>query len=154
MIELPDDFRDVLIELADAGAEFVVVGGYAVALHGHPRATKDIDIFIRADSANADRVYRALAAFGAPLATLQVTTSDFASEGNVLQLGVPPLRIDVITQASGITFDEALTDAVFFELSGRHIPVVGLAALLRNKHATGRLQDRADAEALSGPRDE
>jgi hypothetical protein len=78
VIDLPHDFRDVLLELADAGVEFVVVGGYAVAVHGHPRATKDLDIFVRADAANADRVYRALVAFGAPLPALQVTASDFA----------------------------------------------------------------------------
>jgi hypothetical protein len=67
LIELPDDFRDLLLELADAGAEFVLVGGHAVAFHGHPRATKDMDILIRADKSNAERVYVALAAFGAPL---------------------------------------------------------------------------------------
>lgn len=106
MIDLPDDFRDVLIKLADA-------------------------------------------AFGAPLAALQVAESDFASEGTVLQLGVPPLRIDVITRASGITFDQAKSDAVYLDVAGRRIPVIGLATLLQNKRATGRLQDRADAEALA-----
>lgn len=149
VIDLPDDFRDILIELADAGVEFVVVGGYAVAVHGHSRATKDIDIFVRADPANADRVYRALAAFGAPLPAFHVTASDFAEEGNVLQLGVPPLRIDVITRASGITFDEASVDAVYLDVAGRRVPVIGLAALLQNKRSTGRLQDLADVEALA-----
>src|SRR5689334_9461541 len=72
VIDLPEDFRDLLIELSDAGAAFVIVGGYAVAFHGHPRATKDLDVLIKADAENAGRVYRALAAFGAPLAAFEV----------------------------------------------------------------------------------
>lgn len=148
VIDLPDDFRDILCELTDAGVEFVVVGGYAVAAHGHVRATKDIDIFVRANAANADRVYRALAAFGAPLPALDVTAADFATEGSVLQIGVPPFRIDIITRATGVTFEEAQADALFLEIEGRRVPVIGLPALLRNKRATGRLQDMADVEAL------
>lgn len=93
MIELPDDFRDLLIELADAGAEFVVVGGHAVAFHGHPRATKDLDVLVRATNNNAAKVYRALAAFGAPLSSFEIAESDFATYDGVLQIGLPPRRI-------------------------------------------------------------
>jgi predicted nucleotidyltransferase len=148
MIELPDDFRDLLREFADAGVEFVVVGGHAVAFHGHPRATKDLDVLVRAEPSNAERVYRALAAFGAPLASFEVTAADFASYDGVLQIGLPPRRIDILNRADGISFDEAVASAGAFDLEGRRIPVIGLQALLTNKRAAGREQDLADVAAL------
>lgn len=148
MIELVDDFRDLLVELADASAKFVVVGGHAVAFHGHPRATKDLDVLVRADTENAERVYRALARFGAPLAAFEVQQGDFATYDGVLQIGLPPRRIDILNRADGITFDEAVEEGASFELDGRTIPVIGRAALLRNKRAAGRAQDLADLEAL------
>lgn len=149
MIELPDDFRDLLIELADAGAEFVVVGGHAVAFHGHVRATKDLDVLVRGSHANAQRVYLALARFGAPLAAFGVAEADFAGYVGVLQIGLPPRRIDILNRATGITFDEARADGAAFELEGRRVPVIGLEALLKNKRAANREQDRADVKALS-----
>jgi hypothetical protein len=148
VIDLPDDFRDLLIELHDAGADFVVLGGHAVAYHGHPRATKDLDVLIRANRENAARVYRALAAFGAPLESFEVTEADFATYDGVLQIGAPPRRIDLMNRADGITFDEAKAGDDFFQLEGRRIPVIGLAALLKNKRAAARAQDLADVEAL------
>lgn len=148
MIELPDDFRDMLAELHDAGAEFVVLGGHAVAFHGHPRATKDLDVLVRATPENAARVYRALASFGAPLSAFEVSEADFATYDGVLQIGLPPRRIDILNRADGITFDEAMEDGETFELAGRHIPVIGLGALLKNKRAAGREQDVADVKAL------
>jgi hypothetical protein len=111
MIELPEDFRDLLIELADAGAEFVVIGGHAVAFHGHPRATKDLDVLVRATPANAVRVFRALASFGAPLQAFDVDERDFSTYEGVLQIGVPPRRIDILNRADGISFDEATGSA-------------------------------------------
>ncbi len=149
MIDLPDDFRDVLIELVDAHADFVVIGGHAVAYHGHPRATKDIDVLIRATPDNARRVYDALAAFGAPLAAFQVSADDFATYDGVLQIGLPPRRIDVLNRAQGISFDEAIADGERLEVEGRTIPVIGLEALLTNKRAAGRPQDLADVAALT-----
>jgi hypothetical protein len=149
LIELPDDFHDLLLELADAGAEFVVVGGHAVAFHGHPRATKDMDILIRADKSNAERVYVALAAFGAPLETFEVKAADFAAYDGVLQIGLPPRRIDILNRADGITFEEAVAERACFTLDGRTIPVIGRAALLKNKRAAGRPQDIADVEAIA-----
>lgn len=148
MIDLPDDFRDLLIELVDAGAEFVVLGGHAVAFHGHPRATKDLDILVRPVPANAERVYSALAAFGAPLESFEVTADDFATYDGVLQIGLPPRRIDILNRAAGITFDEAILDGDTFEVEGRAVPVIGRSALLRNKRAAGRPQDLADVGAL------
>ena len=152
MIELCEDFRDLLIELCDADADFVVVGGYAVAFHGHPRATKDLDLLVRTDQRNAQKVYRALAAFGAPLDAFEVTESDFADYDGVLQIGLPPRRIDILNRATGITFDEAIAGGAGFDLEGRRIPVIGLRALLKNKRATHRKQDLADLETLSPQR--
>lgn len=148
MTELPEDFRDLLIELADAEADFVVLGGHAVAFHGHPRATKDLDVLIRAVAENAERVYQALTAFGAPLDAFEVKAADLATYDGVLQVGLPPRRIDILNRVNGITFDEAVAEGAHFILEGRRIPVIGLAALLANKRATGRAQDLADVEAI------
>lgn len=149
MIDLPEDFRDLLVELHDAGAEFAVVGGHAVAYHGHPRATKDLGVFVRADAANAQRVDQALAAFGAPLDTFEVSADDFTTYRGVLQIGLPPRRIDILNRADGITFEEAVREGTSFELEGRQIPVIGREALLENKRAAGREQDLADVKALT-----
>lgn len=148
MMELPEDFRDLLIELADAGAEFVLVGGHAVAFHGHPRATKDMDVLIRADASNAEKVYRALAAFGAPLQNFEVAAKDFATYDGMLQIGLPPRRVDIINRADGVSFDEAVAEGSALTVEGRRIPVIGRAALIKNKRAAGRAQDVADVEAL------
>lgn len=148
MIELPEDFRDLLVELHDAGAAFVVLGGHAVAFHGHPRATKDLDVLVRADPQNAKLVYLALARFGAPLQAFAVSDADFATYDGVLQIGLPPRRIDILNRADGITFDEAIAGGDAFELEGRRIPVIGRDALLRNKRAAGRAQDMADVVAI------
>jgi hypothetical protein len=148
MIELFDDFRDILVELHNAGARFVVLGGHAVAFHGHPRATKDLDVLVEANAENAKRVYTALAAFGAPLSAFEVGVEDFASYDGVLQLGVPPRRIDIINRADGITFAEAIAAGESFDIEGCKIPVIGRDALLKNKRAAGRPQDVADVKAL------
>lgn len=149
MTDLFDDFRDLLVELHDAKAEFVIVGGYAVTFHGHVRATKDLDVLVRPDTNNAARVVRALDRFGAPLAQLGVGQEDFETPGTVVQLGVPPIRIDLITEASGISFDEALDGHETLIVEGRRIPVIARAPLLKNKRASGRMQDLADVEALT-----
>jgi len=149
VIELAKDFQEILIELADAEADFVVIGGYAVAFHGHPRGTKDLDVLVRAVPANAERVYRALALFGAPLELLEVQEADFASYDGVLQIGLPPRRIDILNKATGITFDEAIEDDLSTQIEGRRIPIIGLDALTKNKLAAGRKQDLADVAALS-----
>ncbi len=149
MIALVDDFEDLLIALSEAQAEFVVVGGHAVAFHGHARATKDLDVLVRARPENAERVYRALADFGAPLAMFDVGVEDFAAYDGVLQIGLPPRRIDVLNRVAGVSFDEAVAEGAHFELRGHRIPVIGLRALLRNKRAAGRPQDLADVAALA-----
>lgn len=147
-MKLPDDFRDMLTCLLDAGVEFVIVGGYAVAHHGHVRATKDIDVFIRPSAANAARVMRAMATFGAPVAALGVKEADFSTEGKVIQLGVPPLRIDLLTALSGIDFETASRAPGTLDVDGRVVGVIGLEALLKNKRAAARAQDLADVAIL------
>lgn len=145
---LNDDFRDLLVLLVDAGVEFVVVGAYALAFHGAPRASGDIDVFVRPSAANARRVADALGRFGAPLASAGITHADFAQPGAVYQIGLPPRRIDVMTEISGVTFDEAWESRVIAEVEGRSVGFIGRDALLRNKEATGRLKDLADADRL------
>lgn len=148
MIELTQDFQDLLVELSLVAAEYVVVGGYAVAFHGHPRATKDIDIYVRPEAKNGQKVFEALVAFGAPLAAHKVSPADFAAPGQVFQMGLPPRRIDLITEVDGIDFDEAIAAGCSFEIEGKTVPVIGLAALIKNKRASGRPQDLADVAAL------
>jgi hypothetical protein len=148
VIELPEDFRDLLVALVDAGAEFAVVGGYAVAFHGYVRATKDLDVFVRPTRENARRVYAALASFGAPLQAFEVTEADFAAYDGVLQIGVAPIRIDIINRIRAVSFDDAVSSHDGFELDGRLIPVIGRDALIANKSAVGRDQDVADVAML------
>lgn len=138
----------MLVALHDAGAEFLLVGGHAVAFHGHPRSTKDMDILIRPEPDNARRVYRSLAEFGVPLADFHVDARDFMAEGRGIQVGLPPFRIDILTSIDGLTFEEAIDGHDVFELEGRKIPVIGRHALIRNKRASGRPQDLADVHAL------
>lgn len=145
---LHEDFRDLLVLFADAGVEFVIVGAYALAFHGAPRASGDIDLFIRADRANAERVFAALAAFGAPLESAGVTPTDFTQPGVVYQIGLPPRRIDVLTEISGVTFDEAWESRATAQIEGRVVGFIGRTALLTNKQAAGRPQDIADAARL------
>jgi hypothetical protein len=145
-IELHPDFSDMLRELSAAGADFLLVGGYAVGAWGHIRATKDLDIFVRPSSVNAPKVYAALARFGAPLHDLAV--ADLAEPGLVFQIGVPPRRIDVITAIEGVTFDEACVERRILDVGAVRVPLIGLAALLKNKRSVGRPEDQRDVREL------
>lgn len=147
-VKLPPDFRDLLVCLSDAGAEFMVIGGFAVAHHGHVRATKDIDVFVRPTAENAGKVMRALEVFGAPLAALDIDADDFATPGKVVQLGVPPLRIDLLTAATALDFDDASRTTGRLDVDGRLIPIIGFDDLIKNKRAAGRPQDLADVDSL------
>lgn len=145
---LHEDFRDLLILFADLNVDFVIVGAYALAFHGAPRASGDIDLFVRASPSNAERVFSALARFGAPLEAAGVRAADFAQRGAVCQIGLPPRRIDVLTEISGVTFEEAWTSSVTVEVEGRRVGIIGRATLLKNKQAAGRPQDIADVARL------
>ncbi|HEX9819339.1 MAG TPA: nucleotidyltransferase [Methylomirabilota bacterium] len=145
---LNEDFRDLLVLLADAGVEFVIVGAYALAFHGAPRASGDIDLFVRPSAVNAGRVFDALVRFGAPLHSAGVTAADFAQPGAVYQIGLPPRRIDLLTEISGVTFDEAWASRSTAEVDGRTVSFIGREALIKNKEASGRLKDAADVARL------
>lgn len=147
-LELPDDFRDLLVALADARAEFVLIGGWAMAVHGRPRATEDLDVLVRANPENSARVFNALTAFGAPVGPHGVDESTFDSEGPAYRLGVRPLRIEVLTKISGVSFDEAAAHPIHAEVDGRSVAVIGRAALQKNKRAAGRHKDLDDVEWL------
>ena len=140
------DFRDLFAALNDAGAEYLVVGGYALAYHASPRYTKDLDVWVRPTPENARRVHRALNAFGAPLGDLTVT--DLSTEGVVFQMGLPPNRIDVITAIDGVGFEEAWPDRIAGTYGDQAIAVIGRTHLLKNKLASGRPQDLVDARTL------
>ncbi len=140
------DFVEMLSALFATGSEFLVVGAHALAAHGTPRATGDIDIWVRPTPENADRVLLALKAFGAPL--FDLTREDLSRPGIVFQLGLPPFRIDILTGITGVTFDEAWPDRLMSQVETLNVPFIGRAALIRNKRATGRTKDLADVESL------
>lgn len=140
------DFIDLLAEFNAQGVEYIVVGAHALAAHGHVRATKDLDVWVRPTRANAPRVLRALFAFGAPLQDL--SEEDLTTPGLVFQIGVAPLRIDVITSIDGVQFDVAWPDRVNVRLGEIPVPILSRHHLIANKKAAGRLQDLADVERL------
>lgn len=144
-----DDWGDFLQALSDAGARFLIVGAHAMALHGVPRGTQDLDIWIDSTAANAERVWRALAAFGAPLADLRISSDDLHRPDSVIQVGLPPYRIDLMTTLSGIAdFESAWIGRVEHAFAGRAAPFLGREDLVRNKRAAARRKDLADLEAL------
>ena len=143
------DWRDLFAALNDAGAEYLVVGAHALAAHGHVRATKDLDVWVHDSRENAERVVVALQNFGAPLDDL--SADDFSSPDIVFQMGVPPLRIDILTSVDGITFDEAWPTRVRSRYGDQSIQVLSRELLIKNKLASGRLQDLADVEQLGAP---
>jgi len=146
--ELNPDFRDLLLAFAAEQVEFLVVGAYALALHGVPRFTGDLDVFVRPTAENAERVWNALARFGAPVRTAGVRPADFATPGIVYQIGLPPARVDVLTAISGVTFDEAWVGREVTDLEGAIVCFIGRESLIRNKEAAGRPKDLADAARL------
>lgn len=148
MTNFPQDFADLLIELRNAEAEFLLVGGWAVILYGHVRATDDMAIFVRATKPNSKRVFAALVAFGAPLQAHGIGADYFANAGDAYRFGIAPFKVEVLTQISGVSFDEALQGSRTFELDGQSIPYIGKAALIRNKKAAARHKDLADVEEL------
>ena len=134
--------------LLDAGARFLVVGAHAMAVHGVPRATGDLDVWISPDRANSERVWQALLAFGAPVGELGVSRADLETPGMVIQVGLPPRRIDLLTEASGLVFDEAWKNRTTHRVDSLEVPVLSRQDLVRNKRATGRAKDLADLDVL------
>lgn len=149
----PEDFVDMIRCLRRAGCDYIIVGAYALAANGHPRATGDIAILVRPTSQNAARVFRALLDFGAPVQAHGVSAMDFSVPGNVYQIGLPPVRIDILTSIAGVSFDEAVEGATDGTLEAEPVRFIGREAQIRNKLAAGRVKDLADAKALEALRD-
>ena len=138
------DYLDMLRVLSDASVDFLVVGAHARSIHGTPRATGDLDIFLRRSAENARKTLVALRQFGAPLEDLG--ESDLLEPEMVFQIGIAPNRIDLLTDLTGISFDEAWAGKILATFDNLPIPVIGREAYLKNKRATGRLKDLADVE--------
>jgi hypothetical protein len=143
---LNEDYRDILHALSDEKVRFILVGAYALAAHGYPRATMDIDIWVMPSPENADAVLRALRSFGAPLHNL--SKKDLQKDGTIFQIGVAPRRIDIITTASGLQFEPTYRNSIPVNIEGIEVRIPSLDDLIINKRASGRTKDLADAEAL------
>jgi len=143
---MPEDLKELLRAFNDQAVKFLIVGGYAFGVHAEPRATKDLDIFVRSDEENSNAVFRALAQYGAPLGGL--TPSDFM-DGTTFQIGQPPARIDILQHIDGVTFDEAWENRIEGIIDGQvQAAVISRDDLIRNKLASGREQDILDVKKL------
>lgn len=145
------DFHDLLDAFRAQQVRFLVVGAHALAVYGVPRVTGDLDLWIEPTPANAARVWQALAAFGAPLDTLGISEADFARADQVVQLGLPPYRIDIMTSISGIDFARGWDGRAAGTLFEVPVAFIGRDALIVNKRASGRPKDLEDVRALEGP---
>jgi hypothetical protein len=152
MVTFNPDFRELLAEFNAHSVEYIVVGAHALAAHGQIRATKDLDVWVRPDAINAKRVLAALRAFGAALHGL--TEQDLSTPGVVFQLGVPPVRIDILTMIDGVAFDEAWLDRLQTKFAGVPTAVLSKKLLVKNKSTAGRPQDLVDVEWLEANADE
>lgn len=141
------DFEELFACLTHRNVRALVVGGYAVAFHGQPRFTKDIDVFVEPSPENAERLLAALADFG--FGSLGLTAADFASPGKIIQLGVAPNRVDLLTTIDGVTFEDAWRGRVQGHYGSQVVDYIGRAELIRNKQASGRPQDLIDIEGLA-----
>ncbi|HJX28941.1 MAG TPA: DUF6036 family nucleotidyltransferase [Thermoanaerobaculia bacterium] len=148
LVKLQKDLREFIELLLSQNVEFLVVGGHAVAFHGYPRLTEDVDLLIRPTLENGSRILRALDLFG--FGSIGLTAEDFTAPDRMIQLGRAPNRIDLLTQIWGLSFEEAWASRVPAELDSLEVFVIGREELIRNKRATARPQDLADAEKLEG----
>ncbi|MBL8027527.1 MAG: nucleotidyltransferase [Fibrobacteres bacterium] len=144
---LNQDYKDILLTLSDHNVDFMLVGAYALAFHGYPRATGDIDIFYKPSSENAIKVWDALTDFGAPMS--QITINDLLVPGTIFQIGIAPRRIDMINRISGVTYDEASIDSKLVTIENIQIRVISIEKLKANKKASGRPKDLVDLDTLS-----
>lgn len=146
-MELDKDFNEFVELFLEHNVRFLIVGGYALAAHGLPRATGDLDAWVWVNPQNAQNILRALNAFG--FQNLSLTESDFSKEDAIVQLGYPPFRIDILTSIDGVAFDQAWEKKVVVELNGMKVPFIGREDLIANKKAAGRPQDLADVSRLT-----
>jgi len=145
---LARDFKEFLKLLSSNGVEYLLIGGYAVGIYGHIRATNDLDIWVKVSPANADSIYRALREFG--FAGAGLTSDLFLARNNVVRIGVPPIRIEILTSISGVEFEVCYIEKEMIQIEEIVVPVISLARLRENKAATGRAKDLADLENLPG----
>ena len=143
---LNSDYRDILHILSERKVKFILVGAYAMAAHGYPRSTMDIDIWIMSDPQNANMVLKALEDFGAPIKNL--SADDLQKEDLIFQIGVAPRRIDIITSADGLRFEDAFSRSQLVEIDAVPVHILSISDLIINKRSTGRLKDLADVETL------
>jgi predicted nucleotidyltransferase len=144
---LNEDYKEMLQLLLEEQVDFMIVGAYALGTHGYPRATGDIDIWVKPNSVNSKKIYKALARFGAPLG--QIRIDEFSTEGIIFQIGVIPRRIDIITKIDGVTYEEADEDKIIVEIEGLKVPIISFEKFIRNKMATGREKDELDIKTLT-----
>jgi hypothetical protein len=145
-MEVQKDFRELLALFNEHKVEYVIVGGYALAFHGAPRYTGDIDILIHPDTANAHRILAALDEFG--FGSVDLKAADFQKQGNVIQLGVPPVRVDIITSLTGVSWEDVCAGRVQGKYGDIPVHYIGREQFISNKRAVGRKKDLADIEAL------
>lgn len=145
-MEVQPDFKELLALFNEHRVSYVIVGGYALAFHGVPRYTGDLDIYVNPDRDNAQRIVAALDAFG--FASLGLKATDFEQPDQVVQLGFAPVRIDLITSITGVSWDEAVVGRVSSTYGDVPVYYIGREQLVSNKRATGRKRDLADLEAL------
>ena len=148
-MEIYPDFKELLELFNSQKVEYLVVGGHALAFHGVVRATKDMDVYVRPSKPNAQRIMAALDVFGFGQTGLK--PEDFERPGQVIQLGYPPVRIDLITSIEGVSWEQADGGRAPGDYGGEPVPFLGRAEFIANKKAAGRLQDLADVESLEGP---
>ena len=146
MLELAKDFKEFLKLLSSNGVEYLLIGGYAVSAYGHIRATNDLDVWVRISPDNAIRIDRALREFG--FASTGLSPRMFLEQNSVVRMGVPPLRIEILTTISGVDFDECYSERQEAKFEEMMIPMISLARLRQNKAASGRAKDLADLEGL------
>jgi hypothetical protein len=141
------DFKEFVGLLIKNNVEYLVVGGYAVGIHGHPRFTGDLDIWLNPSSENASRILKSVNEFG--FSSYGLSQADFTKEGSIIQLGYPPLRIDLLTQIDGVHFNECYLNRKIVEIDELTVNFIGYNDLLKNKKASGRLRDLDDLDQLT-----
>lgn len=150
-MEVQKDFKELLELLNSKGAEYLIVGGYALALHGAPRYTGDLDLYVKPDPENASKIMEALEEFG--FGTVGLKQEDFHTPDQIIQLGVPPVRVDLITSISGVSWEEALAGSVEAKYGNVPLRILGREEFIKNKKTVGRARDLADVEAINGGND-
>lgn len=147
-MKLSQDFHELLECFARNDVRYLIVGGWALAAHGHPRLTKDLDVWVWAESTNARALLEALEEFG--FGDLDLSVEDFSQPDIVIQLGYPPNRVDLLTSPTGVDFESCWGDRLEIQMDGVLVPFIGLEGLKANKRASGRPQDMVDVEILEG----